>query len=189
MQARAAARSFLKQPHIWRLNQSLMSHLVLLLHCSTIESRWPLITPSPLRQRPRAIPSSVTSSDATVTTGKTAVDTALTPAAETSYTLSVTGGTVDEGDSGQSNLTYTLSLDKAAVADVVVNYSTADGTGEAGSDYDAAAGSVTFVAGQKRYCKRQNQWRHHIRVRRDCKRPFSGSNLTASVTASADLKR
>ena len=137
---------------------------------------------------PWAIPSSVTSSDATVTTGKTAVDTALTPAAETSYTLSVTGGTVDEGDSGQSNLTYTLSLDKAAVADVVVNYSTADGTGEAGSDYDAAAGSVTFVAGQQNATV-------NVKINGDTtfesdetvNVTFSGSNLTASVTASATI--
>ena len=139
-----------------------------------------------------AIPASVTSSDATVTTGKSAVDTALapaTPAAATTYTLTASAGAIDEGDSGQANLVYTLSLDKAAEADVVVNYETVSGgTATAGGDFDAAAGAVTFAAGQKNA-------NVSIKVNGDTTfeadetvhTTFSGSSLVASVTASGTI--
>ena len=136
-----------------------------------------------------AIPASVTSSDATVTTGKSAVDTALAPAAATTYTLTASAGAIDEGDSGQSNLIYTLSLDKAAEADVVVNYETVSGgTATAGGDFDAAAGAVTFAAGQKNA-------NVSIKVNGDTTfeadetvhTTFSGSSLVASVTASGTI--
>ena len=45
-------------------------------------------------------------------------------------------------------ITYTISLSAASVAPVSVNYGTANGTALAGSDYVAAAGSVTFAPGE-----------------------------------------
>ena len=61
-------------------------------------------------------------------------------------TVSITGpSTVDEGD---ETTVYTASLSPAGViptADLTVDYSTSDGTATAGSDYDAASGTLTFT--------------------------------------------
>jgi len=62
--------------------------------------------------------------------------------------ISVNDVTVTEGNHGTTNATFTLTLSKAAGVNVTVHYSTADLTALAGSDYVAAAGTVTFSAGQ-----------------------------------------
>jgi hypothetical protein len=114
-------------------------------------------------------------------------DSSTTAAAATAatYTLSVTGGTVDEGDSGTANLVYSLSLDSAAAADVVVNYDTVSGgTATAGTDFDDTSGAVTFSAGQQNATVT-------VKVNGDTTfesdetvtATFTGSSLTASVTA------
>jgi len=56
--------------------------------------------------------------------------------------------TVTEGDAGTVNATFTLTLSKLSAVDATVQYSTADMTAVAGSDYVAASGSVTIPAGQ-----------------------------------------
>ncbi|MFZ6820668.1 Calx-beta domain-containing protein, partial [Undibacterium sp. Ji22W] len=45
-------------------------------------------------------------------------------------------------------VTYTVSLSSANAAPVSVNYSTANGSAVAGSDYTAVAGNVTFAPGE-----------------------------------------
>ena len=52
-----------------------------------------------------------------------------------------------EGDSGQSLLGFEISLSSVSGFDVTVDYSTADGTATAGSDYIASSGSVSIPAG------------------------------------------
>jgi len=54
---------------------------------------------------------------------------------------------ITEGDSGSTTLDFTVSLSHAATSDVTVNYTTADSTAIAGSDYVSKTGTVTFNAG------------------------------------------
>jgi hypothetical protein len=56
--------------------------------------------------------------------------------------------TIVEGNDGTLNMVFTVTLDSASELPVSVNYSTADGTAKAGSDYLAAAGTLTFAAGE-----------------------------------------
>ena len=64
--------------------------------------------------------------------------------------LSIDSPSVSEGDSGSTNLTYTVSLDAESGKQVTVGY--AEGTGgtaTAGTDYTAlAGGTLTFAAGE-----------------------------------------
>lgn len=55
---------------------------------------------------------------------------------------------VNEGDAGTTNASFTLSLSIAAASTVSVDYATADGTAQAGTDYQATAGTASFTAGQ-----------------------------------------
>lgn len=65
------------------------------------------------------------------------------------FTLTANAPTVTEGDTGSKNLTFILTLDKAPTSAVSINYQTLDtGTATAGDDFEAAAGVVTFAAGQ-----------------------------------------
>ena len=52
-----------------------------------------------------------------------------------------------EGDSGQSLLGFEISLSSVSGFDVTVDYSTADGSATAGSDYIASSGSVSIPGG------------------------------------------
>jgi hypothetical protein len=56
---------------------------------------------------------------------------------------------VVEGDGGQSYMTFTAVLSPAnPYATGAVDYATSDGSADAGSDYAAAAGRLTFAPGQ-----------------------------------------
>ena len=62
--------------------------------------------------------------------------------------LSVNDVAVLEGDSGTSNLVFTVQLSKAdSLRVITVNYATADGSATAGSDYTANSGTLTFPKG------------------------------------------
>jgi Ca2+-binding RTX toxin-like protein len=64
---------------------------------------------------------------------------------QTSPLLAVSGGTIDERD---GVATFVVSLDARSTAPVSVNWATRNGTALAGSDYEAATGSLTFAPGQ-----------------------------------------
>ena len=63
-------------------------------------------------------------------------------------TITVAGATVQETTAATQALIFTVSLSAASALPVTVAYATQDGTAHAGTDYDAAAGTVTFAAGQ-----------------------------------------
>lgn len=63
-------------------------------------------------------------------------------------TLAVDDLVITEGDGGSSTATFTVSVAEAPGAQVVVDYSTVDGTATAGSDYAAVSGSLTFGPGE-----------------------------------------
>ncbi|MET0238817.1 MAG: Ig-like domain-containing protein [Sphingobium sp.] len=62
-------------------------------------------------------------------------------------TASISDAQIAEGNAGTRTLTFTITLDKAAVGPVSVSYQTVDGSAAAGSDYNAASGIVQFAAG------------------------------------------
>jgi hypothetical protein len=60
----------------------------------------------------------------------------------------VSDATVTEGNTASVSATFTVRLSQAADVDVTVQYSTANLTATAGSDYMAKTGTVTIPAGQ-----------------------------------------
>ena len=63
-------------------------------------------------------------------------------------TLSVDSPNVVEGDSGTTDLTFTVSLSAKSRRQVTVDYATADGTASAGADYEATRGRLRFAPGE-----------------------------------------
>ena len=64
----------------------------------------------------------------------------------TTPTISIAGGSGTEGD--DDDIDFTVTLDEAATDTVTVDYATSDGTADAGDDYTAKSGTLTFSAGQ-----------------------------------------
>jgi subtilisin family serine protease len=62
--------------------------------------------------------------------------------------ITIVGGSVAEGNSGTTALTFTITLASPAAATVTVNYATANGTATAGGDYLAQSGVVSFSPGE-----------------------------------------
>jgi len=62
--------------------------------------------------------------------------------------LSIGNATVTEGNSGTTNMTFTVTLSQASTSPVTVGYATADGTATAGSDYNTSSGTLTFAPGE-----------------------------------------
>jgi hypothetical protein len=62
--------------------------------------------------------------------------------------VSINDVSFTEGNSGTSNLTFTLTLSAASGKVITVDYATADGTATAPSEYQTRTGTVTFTAGQ-----------------------------------------
>ncbi len=56
--------------------------------------------------------------------------------------------TAFEGDEGTTDFVFTVNLSNASGTTVTVEYSTSDLTAEAGSDYTAASGTLTFAPGR-----------------------------------------
>ena len=65
---------------------------------------------------------------------------------ETTPTVSIAGGSGKEGD--DEEIDFTVTLDEAASGTVTVDYATSDGTADAGDDYTAKSGTLSFSAGQ-----------------------------------------
>ena len=61
--------------------------------------------------------------------------------------LSISDAQVTEGNKGQILLTFNVTLSRALIVPVTVQYATADGTATAGSDYNATSGTLTIPAG------------------------------------------
>jgi ELWxxDGT repeat protein len=62
--------------------------------------------------------------------------------------LSIDNVRVAEGSTGTVNAIFTVTLSGITSQTVTVNYATADGTATAGTDYQAASGTLTFESGQ-----------------------------------------
>lgn len=60
--------------------------------------------------------------------------------------LSINDVTVVEGNSGTTSAIFTVTLSGSTSLPIAVNYATADGTAQAGSDYIATSGTLTFNA-------------------------------------------
>jgi hypothetical protein len=76
-----------------------------------------------------------------------AVERVLDPAA-TLAAVAAGREAMQEGRSGARVFVFTVTLSDASNAPVSVNYSTANGTATAGSDYYAQSGTLTFTPGQ-----------------------------------------
>ena len=61
--------------------------------------------------------------------------------------VTVTGGSVVEGDAGTRVLTFTVNPSIATTSITTVNYATSDGTATAGTDYTAKSGTLTIPVG------------------------------------------
>src|SRR5262249_52121240 len=59
----------------------------------------------------------------------------------------IQGVTVTEGNSGTVAAKFTVNLSASSTQTITVAYATADGTATAGSDYQAAGGTLTFAPG------------------------------------------
>src|SRR5262249_38501829 len=62
--------------------------------------------------------------------------------------ISINDISFNEGNSSKNDQPLTLSLSSAYSLPITVDYATTDGTAKAGTDYDAASGTVTFAPGQ-----------------------------------------
>ncbi|HEX4129841.1 MAG TPA: cellulose binding domain-containing protein [Pirellulales bacterium] len=62
--------------------------------------------------------------------------------------LTVANVSMSEGNSGQTNMVFTVNLSTASTNTVSVQYATSNGTATAGSDYLATGGTLTFAPGQ-----------------------------------------
>jgi hypothetical protein len=62
--------------------------------------------------------------------------------------LTMTGVSLPEGNSGTSNANLTARLSSPSILPVTVSYTTADVTARAGSDYIATNGTLTFAPGE-----------------------------------------
>lgn len=63
-------------------------------------------------------------------------------------TISIDNVSVTEGNTGTTTATFTVSLSNASSVVISANYTTADGSATAGSDYTLASGSLSFAAGE-----------------------------------------
>ncbi len=62
--------------------------------------------------------------------------------------VSVSDVTVTEGNTGMTQMGFTVSLSSPAASGASVNYATTNASATAGSDYVGASGTVTFAAGE-----------------------------------------
>ena len=56
--------------------------------------------------------------------------------------------TITEGNTGTVSATFSVTLSAASTETITVAYATGDGTASAGSDYQAASGTLTFAPGE-----------------------------------------
>jgi hypothetical protein len=85
-------------------------------------------------------------SNATIATG-TGTGTIVNDDAVSLPALSINNVSQNEGNSGTTAFTFTVTLSAVSASTVTVNFATADGTASAGSDYAATSGVLTFAPG------------------------------------------
>lgn len=66
---------------------------------------------------------------------------------DTAPAFSINDVSITEGNAGTKQLAFTVTLSKASGQSISVNYATANGTAQAGSDYIAKNGTLTFAPG------------------------------------------
>jgi probable HAF family extracellular repeat protein len=71
----------------------------------------------------------------------------LTPAEEGTPSVSIDNVVVAEGNAGLTDAVFTITLSEPARENVLVNYTTANGTASAGADYLAQSGTVAIPVG------------------------------------------
>ena len=64
-----------------------------------------------------------------------------------SASVTVTGGSVLEGDAGTRSITFTVAISAPVSENALVDYATSDGTAVAGADYTATTGRLAILAG------------------------------------------
>jgi CSLREA domain-containing protein len=62
--------------------------------------------------------------------------------------MAIANATKVEGDSGSSNVTFTVTLSNPSTQTVSAQFTTTDGTASSGSDYSATTGTITFNPNQ-----------------------------------------
>jgi hypothetical protein len=62
--------------------------------------------------------------------------------------LSISDVSLQEGNSGVTYFTFTVSLSVASAGEVTVRYATADSWAQAGTDYQSQSGTLVFAAGE-----------------------------------------
>lgn len=78
----------------------------------------------------------------------TGEDVIVTVSLEPPLTASIDDISITEGDAGQSNAQFIVSLSKADVVDVTLDYTTVADTAQAGTDFIATSGQLVIPAGQ-----------------------------------------
>ncbi len=92
-------------------------------------------------------PSGATIDSAAATATGTIIDDDGAPPPSAIPNLSMSNTSINEGNSGISNLVFTLTLNIASSSDVTVDYITMGNTATEGSDYAATSGTATIIAG------------------------------------------
>jgi probable HAF family extracellular repeat protein len=85
------------------------------------------------------------------------------PAPTPTPTVSIGDATITEGNTGTRTAGFLLTISPMPTSAITLDYSTADGTAAAGTDYDGATGTLTIPAGR-------NTWSVNVTVRGDRKR-------------------
>lgn len=62
--------------------------------------------------------------------------------------ISISDARVEEGDSGEDAIEFTLTLDRSYVEDITVDYNVVENTATAGEDYTDINGTITFEPGE-----------------------------------------
>jgi subtilisin family serine protease len=76
------------------------------------------------------------------------LDAAAALSAAPAVDVSISGGSIVEGNTGTKGLAFTVRLTAAATSNVTVNWATGNGTATAGSDYVAGQGLLSFAPGE-----------------------------------------
>src|SRR6185369_91516 len=63
-------------------------------------------------------------------------------------TVTITNVSLAEGDAGTTSFNFSVRLSNPSQDNVSVSFATSDGTAQAGSDYTAVSGTLTFPAGE-----------------------------------------